>query len=119
MRVITLLLAFFITQCWAAEPPKIVFISGEYEYHSKETLSSYAQELERQFNVQTTLLARPEDETKHTIAGLDTLKDADLVVLFVRRMTLPEEDLAPIKKYLDAGKPLVALRTASHAFENW
>src|SRR5688500_12638645 len=119
MRVITLLLAFFITQCWAAERPKIVFISGEYEYRSKETLSAYAKELERQFDVQTTMLARPEDETKHTIPGLDALKDADLVVLLVRRMTLPEEDLTPIKKYLEAGKPLVALRTSSHAFENW
>ena len=119
MKIITLLLAFLATQCWAAERPRIVFISGEYEYHSKETLPEYAKELERQFDVQTTVLARPEDEKKHTISGLDALKDADLVVLYVRRMTLPEEELAQIKKYLEAGKPLVALRTSSHAFENW
>ena len=119
MKIITLLLAFLATQCWAAERPRIVFISGEYEYHSKETLPEYAKELERQFDVQTTVLARPEDEKKHTISGLDALKDADLVVLYVRRMTLPEEELAQIKKYLEAGKPLVALRTSSHAFETW
>jgi type 1 glutamine amidotransferase len=119
MKIIILLLAFLATQCWAAERPKIVFISGEYEYHSKETLPQYAKDLERQFDVQTTFLARPEDEKKHTIPGLNALKDADLVVLYVRRMTLPEEELAQVKKYLEAGRPLVALRTSSHAFENW
>ena len=34
-------------------------------------------------------------------------------------MTLPEAQLGKIKKYLDSGKPLIGLRTASHAFENW
>jgi type 1 glutamine amidotransferase len=119
MRMITLLLAFLITQSWAGDRPKIVFISGEYEYHSKETLPPFAKDLESRFDVETTFLARPDDEKKQTIPGLDTLKDADLVVLFVRRMTLPEEELTQIKKYLEAGKPLVALRTSSHAFENW
>jgi type 1 glutamine amidotransferase len=119
MRFITLLLAFFLTQCWAAERPKLVFISGEYEYHSKDTLPPFAKSLEDQFNVQTTFLSRPEDEKKQTIPGLDALDDASLVVLFVRRMTLPEDELNRIKKYLHAGKPLVALRTSSHAFENW
>lgn len=119
MKIITLLLALLVTQCWAAERPKIVFISGEYEYHSKETLLQYANELERQFDVQTTFLARPQDEKKQTIPGLDALKNADLVVLYVRRMTLPEEELTVIKKYFEVGRPLVSLRTSSHAFENW
>jgi type 1 glutamine amidotransferase len=54
-----------------------------------------------------------------SIPGLEALREADLAVLFVRRMTLPESELTEIRKYLDAGKPLLALRTSSHAFENW
>ena len=119
MRITTLLLALIISQCWAAERPRIVFISGEYEYHSKETLPPFAKELERQFELKTAFLARPENSKEQTIPGLEALKDADLVVLYIRRMTLPEPELAQIKGYLDKGKPLVALRTSSHAFENW
>ena len=45
------------------------------------------------------------------------LQTADLLVLSVRRQALPEADLAALKKYLAAGKPLMALRTSSHAFD--
>src|SRR3989442_15850501 len=34
-------------------------------------------------------------------------------------MTLPEEQLGKVKQYVDSGKPLIGLRTASHAFETW
>jgi type 1 glutamine amidotransferase len=44
------------------------------------------------------------------------LKDADLVLLSVRRRVPPQEQLAVIREYLDSGKPLVGIRTASHAF---
>jgi type 1 glutamine amidotransferase len=119
MRVIALLLALVAAQCWAAEKPRIVFIAGEYEYKSRETLPPFANELAREFAVETVMLQRPEDAKVQSIPGLEALREADLAVLFVRRMTLPESELAEIRKYLAAGKPLVALRTSSHAFENW
>ena len=119
MRVIGLLLALFSLEGWAAEKPKIVFIAGEYEYKSKETLPPFASELGREFGVETVMLQRPDDEKVQSIPGLEALRGADLAVLFVRRMTLPESELAEIRRYLEAGKPLVALRTSSHAFENW
>ena len=119
MRVIALLLALVVVEGWAAEKPRIVFIAGEYEYRSRETLPPFAKELAREFAVETVMLQRPEDANVQSIPGLDALREADLAVLFVRRMTLPENELAEIRKYLEAGKPLVALRTSSHAFENW
>ena len=119
MRVIALLLAFVAAQCWAAEKPRILFIAGEFEYKSKETLPLFAKELARDFAVETVMLQRPDDQKVQSIPGLQALREADLAVLFVRRMTLPESELAEIRKYLGAGKPLVALRTSSHAFENW
>ena len=119
MRVVALLLTFFALQCWAAERPKIVFIAGEYEYSSKESLPVFAKELEKNFQVETVFLERPDDPKTHSIPGLESLQSADLVVLYVRRMTLPETELEHIRNYVKAGKPLVALRTSSHAFENW
>jgi len=103
----------------AGEGPKIVFIAGEYEYHSKETLPPFAAALSRDFAARTMMLVRPDDPKAETIPGLDQLADADLVVLLVRRMTLPEAELNQIKAYVKSGRPLVGLRTASHAFQNW
>ena len=96
--------------------PTIVLISGEFEYKSAETLPRFKQFLENQYGFNCVYLERTQGED---IPGLDALDKADLAVLFVRRMTLPEEQLGKIKKYLDSGKPLIGLRTASHAFENW
>jgi type 1 glutamine amidotransferase len=119
MRAIALLFAFFVLQCSAAEKPEIIFIAGEYEYLSRETVPAFSHDLTKRYDINAMVLKRPENEKLETIPGLEKLADADLVVLFVRRMTLPETELAHIRNYLKAGKPLVALRTSSHAFENW
>src|SRR5262249_4142401 len=53
------------------------------------------------------------------IPGLEAIDHADLLITMIRRMTLPPEELGRIKKYFDAGRPLVGLRNTCHAFENW
>jgi type 1 glutamine amidotransferase len=119
MRALALLFAFLVLHCSAAEKPKIIFIAGEYEYLSRETVPAFARELASTHHVDVEVLKRPEDEKVESIPGLEKLADADLIVLFVRRMTLPAHELDRIKKYVHSGKPIVALRTSSHAFENW
>jgi type 1 glutamine amidotransferase len=119
MRNLLLAFCFFLVQSVFAKPLNIVFISGEYEYHSRETFPVFAAELAREYDVTVSVLTRPEDEKIQSVAGLEKLEDADLVVLMMRRMVLPEDQLNRIKKYLNSGRPLVALRTASHSFENW
>lgn len=100
----------------AAEKPHVVLISGEYEYSSMITLPALAAYLEANYGFKTTYLERRGGEN---IPGLEALETADLAILFIRRMTLPEEQLAKIRDHLKAGKPVIGLRTASHAFENW
>src|SRR6266567_7225952 len=100
----------------SARAPTIVLISGEYEYESARTLPLFKQYLETNYGFNCTYLERTKGED---IPGLAALDNADLAVVFIRRMTLPEEQLGRFKKHLDAGKPLIGLRTASHAFENW
>jgi type 1 glutamine amidotransferase len=50
------------------------------------------------------------------IPGMDSLGAADLLVVFARRRALPAEDMKRLKDYVARGKPVLALRTASHAF---
>lgn len=120
MRAIPLLLALlFVAAGRGAEKPLIVFVAGEFEYQSKETLPVFARELAKEFAVETRVIERPDDEKAQTISDLDALEKADLVVMMIRRMTLPVEQLAKFRKYVESGRPLVGLRTASHAFQNW
>src|ERR1051326_4512457 len=99
-----------------ARPPTIVLISGEYEYESARTLPAFQAYLATNYHFNCRFLERTKGEE---IPGLEALDTADLVILFVRRMTLPEDQLGRVRKYVASGRPLIALRTASHAFENW
>lgn len=54
---------------------------------------------------------------KHHFEGLvAALKDADLLILFSRRRFLPQEQMDAVRAHLDAGRPLLGIRTANHAF---
>ena len=48
--------------------------------------------------------------------GLEALETADLMVLFTRFRELPDEQMKYIVDYTNSGKPIVGLRTATHAF---
>lgn len=105
----------------AAAPAKktIVFVSGEFEYKSAETLPVFKTLVESKLGANCIYLQRKPGTNVHDIPGLEALDTADLAVLFIRRMVLPEEQLARFKKFAASGKPIIGLRTASHAFENW
>ena len=55
-------------------------------------------------------------EYTKNIPGLEQLKDADLVVFATRFRDLPDEQMKYIDNYLKEGKPVIGLRTATHAF---
>ncbi len=105
----------------AAAPAKktVVFISGEFEYKSTETLPVFKTLVESKLGAKCIYLQRKPGTNVHDIPGLEALDKADLAVLFIRRMMLPEDQLAHFKKFAASGKPIIGLRTASHAFENW
>lgn len=99
-----------------ARSPNIVLISGEYEYESARTLPAFRAFLATNYPFHCRFLERTKGDE---IPGLEALDTADLVIVFVRRMTLPEEQLGRVRKYVASGRPVIGLRTASHAFENW
>jgi hypothetical protein len=55
--------------------------------------------------------------TRHNLENLQILEDADLAVIFIRRRALEPEKMAQIKAYVASGRPLLGIRTASHAFD--
>lgn len=100
----------------AAHAPHVVFMIGEDEYKTWETLPEFAKtELEpRGFRV-TVVHADAAD--KNNFPGLvAALKEADVLFLSTRRRTPVKEQLDAVRAHLAAGKPLVGIRTACHAF---
>lgn len=94
----------------------ILFVIGEDEYMTEISLPAFARkELEpRGFDVK---VVHADSSDKNNFVGLRTAAStADLILLSVRRRTPPLEQLESIRAHLAAGKPLVGIRTANHAF---
>ena len=101
--------------CFEADQrPHVVFVAYEDEYHAAETLPRFAQGLADRFACRCSVLL---GDTKTGVVGLEELATADALLLYARRHALPKEQMGMIRSYLDAGKPLVALRTSCHAFD--
>jgi putative membrane-bound dehydrogenase-like protein len=96
--------------------PKVVFMIGEDEYKTWETLPEFADSVLRRRGFDCTIVQQdPAD--KNRFPGLvEALRDADLLLISVRRRTPPRQVLDAIRAHLDAGKPIVGIRTACHAF---
>jgi type 1 glutamine amidotransferase len=103
--------------CAAGAPLKVCLVSGSAEYKSDESLAAFQQYFETNYDGVCTR-AFGEDKG-NGLPGLEALDAADVMVLYTRRLSLPPEQMARVRKFLDGGKPLVGLRTASHAFQNW
>lgn len=105
----------------AAQGPTVLFVIGEHEYGTKETLPAFAQaELESRGAKSLFVHAQSDDrqsEDCHKFPGLrKALKQADVLFLSVRRRYPPPEDMTAIRKWIADGKPVIAIRTSSHAF---
>ncbi len=113
---LALLFGISVPAAIAAPSPHLVIMIGEDEYHTWETLPDFAeQELKPKGYRVTVIHADPKE--KNRFPGLvAALNDADLLFISVRRRTPLKEELAAIRAYLAKGKPLVGIRTASHAF---
>lgn len=100
--------------------PVVAFIIAENEYHANQTLPAFAHELLLTKGVGCEFaLGKPvyTGEGIHNIENLQILNDADLAVIQVRRRALPSYQMNMIRGYIETGKPVIGLRTASHAFD--
>lgn len=98
----------------AADRPRLALVISEFEYHTYETVPAFAAaNFAQDFQIESAINS---DENCQELPGINILHDADLAILCMWRRTLPPEQLAAVKDYVAAGKPLVALRSACHAF---
>lgn len=94
--------------------PTIAFVVAEDEYKTEETLPAFAaKHLGKEFR---TLFLFGNETERDDIPGLDALAEADVLFVSARRRVLRKEQLDAIRKFVESGKPVVGIRTASHAF---
>ena len=99
-----------------AAPLKVSIYSGATEYHSDQTLAAFKAYLEKNYDVRCEL----NDVTDwHTLPGIDQLETCDVMLVFARRVELPPDQVEKVKKYIESGRGVVGIRTASHAFQTW
>jgi type 1 glutamine amidotransferase len=101
----------------AGAPLRLLLISGSGEYKSDEFFAELAPQLEANYNVKCSIYDGRDG--KQGYPGLSALDDADVMVVFCKRWQLPDEARARAQKWCQQGKPVVGLRTASHAFQTW
>lgn len=101
----------------------LVFVSGDEEYRSEEALPMLARILAYRHGFTCTVLFAVDPATgaidpahPHHIPGLARLADADLLVLFTRFRELPDDQMRHLADYTASGRPIIGLRTATHAF---
>src|SRR5437762_2984998 len=95
---------------------RVVFMIGEDEYKTWETLPNFARTDLAPKGFRVTIV-QADSLDKNNFPGLvNALKEADLLVISLRRRTPPAEQLQAVRAHLDSGKPLIGIRTACHAF---
>ncbi len=108
-----------------ANAPSIVLVSGDEEYRSEAALPQLAKILSTRHGFNCTVLFAQDPEMPgvinpnylNNIPGLEQLDNADLMVIFTRFRALPDDQMSHIDQFLKDGKPVIGIRTSTHAFD--
>lgn len=106
----------------AGQGRHVVLIAGDEEYRSEEALPMLGKILSQRHGFKSTVIfsvdpdgtINPKATTSMSYPG--ALETADAVVMSVRFRAWPDEVMERFERLLHAGKPIVALRTSTHAF---
>ena len=94
--------------------PRLAMLIAEPEYKTNRTLPEFAaKELGKDFRVS---LIFGSEKDKAEIPGFEAIKDADVLLVSVRRRPLKPEQMKLLHDWVSSGKPVVGIRTACHAF---
>jgi hypothetical protein len=109
----------------AGKGKHIVFLAGDEEYRSEEGLPMLAKILSQRHGFKCTVLFSVDPDgtinpkNGKSLSNAAALDSADAIVMLLRFRAWPDEDMARFDKLLKAGKPIVALRTSTHAFNGF
>lgn len=102
----------------------VVLISGDEEYRSEEALPQLGKILAKRHGFRCTVLFAIDPDTgvinpdrNDNIPGLEALARADLMIIATRFRNLPDEQMRHIAEYVESGRPVIGMRTATHAFQ--
>ncbi len=105
------------------EGKHIVLISGDEEYRSEEALPQLGKILATEHGFKCTVLFAVDAGTglinpnnSNNIPGMEALRTADLMIIATRFRDLAEDQMKEIDDYLKSGRPVIGMRTATHAF---
>ncbi len=93
--------------------PTLTMLIGEDEYETEKTLPKFAAAHLGNYRVQYVFA---DDKNVNTMPGMAQVKDSDALLVSMRRRPLPADQLNLVKQFAAAGKPIIGIRTASHAF---
>jgi type 1 glutamine amidotransferase len=117
-RLFLILAAAVLSACTAVAADsrkKLVMLIAEHEYETATTLPQFAaSHLAKDFRVVTVTGSLAPGE--NAFDGVNEIAGADVLLVSVRRRTPPKAQLEAIRRHITAGKPVVGIRTASHAF---
>jgi hypothetical protein len=101
----------------------IVLVSGDEEYRSEEALPQLGKILSKHHGFKCTVLfainkktGEIDPNTGDNIPGLEALDNADLMILSLRFRHLPDDQMKHFVDYVESGRPVIGMRTSTHAF---
>ncbi len=100
----------------------VVLISGDEEYRSEEALPQLGKILASRHGFTCTVLfaigkdGAIEPNRSDNIPGLEALRTADLMIIATRFRNLPDDQMKEVVDYVESGRPIIGMRTATHAF---
>lgn len=97
-----------------------LFILGEREYGTPESLPKFAKEHLDSLGIESKFAVAQSDDREsplcHTFTDLEAIDSADILIISTRRRFPTTTQLDSIRQWIESGKPIIAVRTASHAF---
>ena len=109
----------------AGQGKHVVLLAGDEEYRSEEALPMLAKILSQRHGFKCTVLFSVDPDgtinpkNSKSLSDPAALDTADAIIMSLRFRAWPDEDMARFDKLLRAGKPIVALRTSTHAFNGF
>lgn len=104
--------------------PTLAVLINEDEYQTRQSLPEWVENQAVHDRFRVVLLHAKEQAsgnagspaTPRRFQDLGTLETADLLMVSVRRVPLPKDQLEAVQRFVRSGKPVIGIRTASHAF---
>ena len=116
LRLFIAFLAFAVNASAAEQGRRILFLVGDSEYKTAETVPAWAKAtLEPRGIICTYLIDDP--SKPFDFPKLAELEKADALFISIKRRGIPPEQMKFIRTFIESGKPVIGIRTASHAFD--